>query len=58
MGGICRLHSADYNLFITLATAFAAVGMQLNNSTRESCQVSVIPDLQTSLGLLVALHGQ
>lgn len=38
MGGICQLHNVDYNLFITLATAFAAVGMQLNNSTYESCK--------------------
>lgn len=67
MGGICQLHNVDYNLFIALATAFAAVGMQLNNSAYESCRVSVIPDLQTSLGLcctcsstghVVALHGQ
>lgn len=65
MGGIC--HNVDYNLFITLGTAFAAVGTQLNNSTYESCRVSVIPDLQISPGLnctcsstghVVALHGQ
>lgn len=37
MGGTCQLHNVDYNLFITLATAFAAVGMQLISSTDEPC---------------------
>lgn len=33
MGGTCQLHNVDYNLFITLAAAFAAVGMQLISNT-------------------------